>query len=137
MALEYAIDGYKSTGVLFLRDAEIGSTFYMSDAKIISVYGEKFKSAIASCEDFAIYFSSSEPYEIAVFKCLSRNDADEILKMCFERSDDKKVGLRFTGWEQASKAIIVSEYRNYVIFIFADSQLRSDGAYERIIEAIR
>ena len=44
----------------------------MSDARIIGAYGKRFKASIDSCEDFAIYFSASDPYEIAIFKCYSK-----------------------------------------------------------------
>ena len=136
-ALEYGIDGYRNSGVVFLADAEENSAFYMSELQKNNAYGEKFKPAIDACEDFAIYFSASSPYEIAIFKCYSKNDAEDILRMCYERSDDKKVGLRFTEWEEASKHIEVLAYKRFVFFIFTDSQSRNYGVYEEIISAMQ
>ncbi len=123
--------------MIFLGSADENSAFYMSDSQKISVYGEKFKSTIDSCEDFAIYFSASSPYEIAIFKCYSKNDAEDILRMCYERSDEKKVGLRFTEWEEASKFIEIVEHRKFVFFIFTDSQSRNYGVYEELLRLLQ
>lgn len=136
-SLEYGIDGYGNSGVLFLKNVDKDSVFFMSDARIIGAYGKRFKASIDSCEDFAIYFSASDPYEIAIFKCYSKNDAEDILRMCYERSDEKKIGLRFTEWEEQSKFIEIGEYKSFVFFVFTDSQSRNEAICEQIISSVK
>lgn len=127
LGLEYGIDGYRNNGYIYLKEAEEGESLFFSEKKKKTVYGERFLEILEDVEDFAIYFSASTPYEIAVFKSATRNLNDGLVRMCYERADQKKVGLRFTEWEVASKSITVSVYRTYVFFIFTDSAERNEG----------
>jgi hypothetical protein len=130
--LEYGISEYNNNGYIFLKNADEESTFYISPKDKVVMYGEKFQDDLTSTYDFAIYTSATSPYEIAIFECLSRNDADEILRMCYERADEIKVALRFTEWESRSSAIMVEVYKKYVIFSFTESQERNEGVIEAI-----
>ena len=125
-SLEYGIDGYKDNGSIFLKNAQEGESFFISDKLKKTTYGERFFEALERCEDYAVYVSASTPYEIAIFKCFSRNDTDDILRMCYERADELKVGLRFGKWDEASKNILICEYKNYVVFSFTDSAERNE-----------
>ena len=130
--LEYGIDSYSNNGYIFLKNADEESAFFMSEDVKTIMYGKRFKDALNETCDFAIYISAKVPYEIAIFECYSSNDADEILQMCYERADEIKVGLRYSEWENATKAIEAVIYRKYVIFAFADSQTRNSGIIEEI-----
>lgn len=130
--LEYGISEYNNNGYIFLKNADEESTFYISPKDKVVMYGEKFQDDLASTYDFAIYTSATSPYEIAIFECLSRNDADEILRMCYERADELKVGLRFSEWERASKGIEIQIYKKHTIFCFTDSQERNEGVIDEI-----
>ena len=88
-------------------------------------------------EDFAIYFSASAPYEIAVFKSDSRNLNSELIKMLYERADEKKIALRFTEWERGSRDIKISAYGKYVLFIFTDSNERNEGVEQEIYRMLK
>lgn len=134
--LEYGINGYANSGYIYLMDAEESSVLFISEKTRENMYGKRFLGVFSVLCDFAIYTSASSPYEIAVFKCYSKNDTDEILRMCYERADKLKVGLKYTEWESASKWISVSVYKKYIIFAFTDSAERSEGAAERIIKLI-
>ena len=134
--LEYGIDGYSDNGYIFLKCDDASSIFFMSERMKNIVYGEKFIPILDATKDFAIYISASSPYEVAVFECYSKNDANEILKMCYERVDELKVGLRFTEWERASKYISIYVYKRYVIFAFTDSYERNDGTINEIISLV-
>ena len=96
------------------------------------MYGEKFKNALDMTADFAIYVSASNRYEMAIFECYSKNDMDEILRMCYERADEIKVGLKFSEWENASRDISVEVYKKYVIFVFTESHDINEGVIEAI-----
>lgn len=134
--LDYGIDGYQNTGYVFLKSADKSSVFFLPDKTKYSMYGEKFDGALEATKDFAIYVSASNRYEIAIFECYSRNDTDEILKMCYERADEIKIGLRFTEWENISKTIEVQAYGKYVIFVFIESAQRSEETIEKIKECL-
>ena len=137
VGLDYGIDGYADNGYTFFKNADESSTFFMTENTKDSMYGMKFKSALDAACDFAIYVSASNPYEVAIFECYSKNDTDEILRMCYERADEKKIGLRFTEWETASKAIEITGYKNYVIFVFTDSGERNEEVSEEITALLR
>ena len=130
--LDYGIDGYINNGYIFLKNADESSVFFMSQKTKSLIYGQKFIDILDATYDFAIYVSSSRPYEIAIFECYSQNDADEILRMCYERADELKIGLRFTEWESESKSIELQVYKNYVIFCFTDSRERNVGTINEI-----
>ena len=130
--LDYGIDGYINNGYIFLKNADESSVFFMSQKTKSVIYGQKFIDILDATYDFAIYVSSSRPYEIAIFECYSQNDADEILRMCYERADELKIGLRFTEWESESKSIELQVYKNYVIFCFTDSRERNVGTINEI-----
>lgn len=133
VGLEYGINDYNDNGYVFLKSADNSSVFFMSEKTKSSMYGENFKSALEATADFAIYISASNCYELAIFECYSKNDIDEILRMCYERADEIKVALRFTEWEGRSSVITVEAYKKYVIFSFTESQERN----EDVIEAIK
>ena len=137
VGLEYGIDAYYDNGCLFLKTAEEGEVFFFTQKAKKTMYGEKFLNALDATEDFAIYVSASSPYEMAVFKCYSRNDVDGILRMCYERADALKVGLRFGKWERASKDVLITAHKKYVVFIFTDSSERNQAVYGEIIAALR
>ena len=132
VGLEYGINNYNDNGYVFLKSADNSSVFFMPEKTKSSMYGEKFKSALEVTADFAIYVSASNCYELAIFECYSKNDIDEILRMCYERADEIKVALRFTEWESRSSAIMVEVYKKYVIFSFTESQERNEGVIEAI-----
>ena len=123
---EYGIENYSDNGMLFLKNAEEGDIFFISDKIRERMYGERFIDALSKTEDFAIYVSASTPYEIAVFECYSRNDTENILRMCYERADELKVALRFGKWEKAAQGILIRGYKNYVVFLFTESQERNE-----------
>ena len=125
-SIEYGIEGYANNGMVFLKNADEGDAFYISEKIKKTMYGERFVEDLDKTEDFAIYVSASNPYEIAIFKCYSRNDTEDILQMCYERADEIKVALRFGKWEEATKGILIRGYKNYVVFLFTDSADRNE-----------
>lgn len=135
-SLDYGIDGYRDNGSIFLKSAEEGSAFFISEKTKKLIYGEGFFDYLEGCEDYAIYTAASNPYEIAIFKCFSRNDTNNILRMCYERADEIKVALRFGRWEGASKDILISECENYIIFLFTDSAQRNENVANGIAKMI-
>lgn len=137
IGLEYGIDSYFDSGYIFLKNDDKSSVFFMPLKTKETMYGQKFIDALEATKDFAIYVSSSSPYEMAIFECYSRNDTDILLQMCYERADVLKVGLRFSEWENASKLIDIQVYKNYVIFVFTDSESRNEGTIESIKALLR
>ena len=134
--LEYGIEGYSENGYIFLKSADESSAFFMTERTKRILYGERFSYELDAAKDFAIYISASSPYEVAVFECYSKNDANEILRMCYERTDEIKVGLRFSKWESQSKFIALQTYGRYVIFAFTDSYERNRETVDKIISLL-
>ena len=137
IAAEYGIDNYSENGYMFLKSADESSSFYMSEMQKRTLYSERFLTALNGVKDYACFLSSADPYEIAIFECYSRDETDEILKMCYERADVLKVGLRFTKWEEASKWINLFTYRKYVIFIFTESAELNDAIEDILIKSLK
>lgn len=134
--LEYGIEGYSENGYIFFKSAEKSSAFFMTEKTKNIMYGEKFCYELNAVKDFAIYISASSPYEVAVFECYSKNDANEILRMCYERTDEIKIGLKFSRWESQSKFIALQTHGRYVIFAFTDSYERNLGTVDKIISLL-
>jgi hypothetical protein len=137
VGLEYGINGYADNGYVFLKNVEKTSVFFMSEKTRSLMYGQKFDSVLEATKDFAIYVSASSPYEIAIFECYSKNDTDEILRMCYERADDKKIALRFGEFERASMEILVEVYKKYVIFVFTESSDQNEGTINEVKAFLR
>ena len=137
VGVEYGIENYRDNGYIYLKEADEDKIFFFSEKNKKTVYGERFLEIIDKTEDFAIYFSASTPYEIAVFKSASRNLNNELIKMFYERADEKKIGLRFTKWERASENIIISAYGKYVFFIFTDSEDRNEGVESELYRILK
>ena len=133
--LEYGIDKYSQNGYIFLKNADENSIFFMPKKTKDIMYSQKFESAIDSTKDFSIYVSASTPYEIAIFECYSRNDTDEILRMCYERADEKKIALRFREMERVE--IEIEVYKNYVIFVFTESSEKNVGTIDILKSLLR
>ena len=120
----------EKNGQIFLMDADEGQFEYFSDATKALMYGENsLKNYFPKIEDCAIYVSSHIPEEVAIFKCYSRSDVDEIVKMCLERADMIKVSLRGSSWQEKTEKIRVTVHRHFVVFSFTDD---SQGIERRI-----
>ena len=125
--VKYGIENYQDNGTVFLKYAEEGDVFFASEKIKETMYGKRFLEDLEKTEDFAVYVSASAPYEIAVFKCYSKNDTEDVLQMCYERADELKVALRFGQWEEASRGILIRIYGRYVLFLFTDSADRNES----------
>ena len=111
----------EKNGRVFLLGAQEGNLEYFSDDIKKLMYGENsLERYFSKIEDCAVYVSSHVPEEIAVFKCYSRSDTDEIAKMCLERADMIKVSLRGGAWRSKIEKIRVTIHRQYVVFSFTD-----------------
>ena len=111
----------RKNGQMFLLSAEEGQIEYFSAQNQVLMYGkEAAEHCFSKIEDCAIFTSSHTPEEIAVFKCYSASDTDEIAKMCLSRSDDIKIALRGSVWQEKSEKIRVTIYRRFVVFAFTD-----------------
>ena len=112
----------KLNGQVLLLSADEGSLEYFSEDIRAQMYGER---ALGLCfpkiEDCAVFTSAHIPEEIAVFKCYSYSDTDEVSKMCLERADEIKVALRGSVWAEKAEKIRVTIHRRFVVFSFTDN----------------
>ena len=112
----------KRNGQVFLLSAEEGSLEYFSEDIKAQMYGERaVELYFRLVEDCAVFSSAHIPEEIAVFKCYSASDTDDVAKMCLERADEIKVALRGSAWAEKTEKIRVTIHRRFVVFSFTDN----------------
>ena len=127
-------DNPEKNGSVFLLGADEGSLEYFSDETKRSMYGESsIERYFPKIEDCAVYASSHIPEEIAVFKCYSRSDTDEVAKMCLERADMIKVSLRGGAWKSKTEKIRVTIHRRYVVFSFTDDPQEIESRIKNMV----
>lgn len=125
------IDG---NGYLYYSSAEEGSDEYFSHELYSSMYGEDSKSRYFSkIEDFAVFISQRTAGELAVFKCYSRSDADDVANMCLVRADRIKVALRGSEYAEKSKNIKVGVYGDIVVFYFVEQPQKAENKLKGLI----
>ena len=109
------------SGTTYLSGAPEGSSSYFSTDTIVAMYGEAAPIEVFPLvEEYAIYLSQfAEPYEVAVFKCYSRSDADTVAKMCLERTEMLKVSLRDTTYSELAESAKVEIDGKLVIMVVA------------------
>lgn len=88
-------------GNIYIKGASEGENAYFSQSICESMYGERAFELLSLTEDFAIYMASvAAPYEIAVFKCYSASDAEELAAICMDRAQDLRILLSNTEWRE-------------------------------------
>ena len=108
-------------GQVFLLSADEGQIEYFPDQTKMLMYGENsLKNCFPKIEDCAIYVSAHILEEVAIFKCYSSSDTDEIVKMCLERADMIKVSMKGSSWQEKTEKIRVTVHRHFVVFSFTD-----------------
>ena len=118
-------------GILYHSDAERGDVGYLSGEAFDLLYGEgAAEHELSLVEDYALYLSSfATPFEVAVFRCYERSDADRLGAILLNRSDFLKVCLRECGlYEAYGESIHVTVTGRYALLIlspesFSDAEL--------------
>lgn len=88
-------------GEIYLKGAREGENAYFSQSLCESMYGSRAFELLPLTEDFAIYMSSAAaPYEIAVFKCYSATDAENLASVCVKRAETLRTLLSKTEWRE-------------------------------------
>lgn len=106
---------------------------YIGEELQRTLYGEKAEKYFSLIEDCAIFLSAREPAEIAVFKCYSASDTDEIARMCLERADAIKVSLRNSAWRDKIKGIRVIVDRRFVVLLFVEDTAKVEEKLRQMI----
>ena len=120
--LEVSGENFEDGGEVYFSDAYEGQIGYFSDTIKALMYGEDAaKNIFPLTESCAVFVSSREPSEIAVFKCYSASDTDEIERTLLERADEIKVMLHNTRWREKSEDISVIVHKKYVLLLFAEN----------------
>ncbi len=126
-------EAIENSGYLYDLSANEYEIGYFSPEERALLYGEYQADYFSKIEDCALFMSSRNPCEVAVFKCYSASDTEQIVKMCLERSDSIKVVLRFGEWEEKSKNIRISVCKRYVLFCFAENADSVESRFKRSI----
>ena len=126
-------EGVSDTGCIYTADADADTVGYLSAEVADTLYGENsYERYFTMIEDYAIFVSTREPQEIAVFKCYSRSDVDAVARMCLSRADEIEIALRKSEYANMSEGIRIDVYREFVIMYFTDAQRHISNELERI-----
>lgn len=112
--------GETPTGVWYRSGAERGQEDYISATDFDLLYGEGSAEEYGPfVREYSIYLSSfAEPFEVAVFRCYEKSDADRVGGMLLRRSDRLKVFLREIGrYETDRECICVTVVEEYAILV--------------------
>ena len=115
-----------SVGQIYRKGAEEGKDDYLSGNMIEVLYGARADAEYFSMlEDYAIYLSSfANAFEVAVFKCYSKSDADSISKLCFLRGDTIKSLISHEEGNENITVKVFSKDRYVCMYVGTDP----DGA---------
>ena len=125
-------------GNVYLMSANEGDVEYLSERVKNVLYGKKeVKEVFPMIKDYAIYVSSVEvPYEIAVFCCYSRSDADAVVKMCLGRADSLKAYMSHT-LEFEKISVRVMEKGRFVSMYVGSSAENAERAFVSSVKRAR
>ena len=120
--LEVSGESLEGNGIFYYSEALEGELGYFSKADQFLMYGkDNVEHNFPKIEACAMFVSSRVPSELAIFKCYSASDTDEIERMCLERADEIKVALYNTQWRDKTEGIRVIAYKRYVLFSFVEN----------------
>ena len=115
-------ESLEGNGIFYYSEALEGELGYFSKADQFLMYGkDNVEHNFPKIEECAVFVSSRAPSELAIFKCYSASDTDEIERMCLERADEIKVALYNTQWRDKTEGISIVVYKRYVIFSFVEN----------------
>lgn len=112
--------GETPAGALYRSGAERGQEDYLSASDFDLLYGEGSAEEYGPLvREYSLYLSSfAEPFEVAVFRCYEKSDADRVGGMLLRRSDRLKVFLREIGrYETEGECICVTVVEEYAILV--------------------
>lgn len=132
--LSYTEAGTRQNGQVFIMSAHEGSNEYFSKENKAILYGSNaVEHSFPKIEDCAIFISARFPEEIAVFKCYARSDIDDVVKMCVERSDELKVALRDSEWNEKAQKIKITAYGRYVLMLFTNEVEKQERIFRSVV----
>jgi len=124
----------EGNGYVFLHDSAENEIGYLSQENKILFYGEnRVKQTFDKIEDYAIFVSTHTVGELAVFKCYSASDTDEVARMCLERADEIKVMLRKSEWKEKSENIRVMVHKKFVVMSFTEYVEKVEKGFKKRI----
>ncbi|MBE6667999.1 MAG: hypothetical protein E7607_06810 [Ruminococcaceae bacterium] len=106
-------------GKIYRSHSEAGTDGYFTESMRKAMYGEDSERYFSLMEEYALFVSSGEPCEIAVFKCYSATDARSVEFMCMNRLQLLRVALNGTGFSSLCDGIRVIREGRYVVFVMA------------------
>lgn len=116
-------------GELYFEGALEGEEGFFSPSLMRDMYADQGVARMAGVEDFAIFVSAREPFEIAIFKCFSTDDVEAVTLLCLGRRDLIRVSLRNTRWSEQTSDIRVCSSGRYVLFAFCDNNKRAEEMF--------
>ena len=127
-------ESLEGNGIFYFSEALEGELGYFSKADQLLMYGkDNVEYNFDKIESCAVFLSSRAPSELAIFKCYSASDTDDVERMCLERADDIKVALYNTQWREKTEGISVIAYKHYVLFSFVENGVGVERRFKELI----
>lgn len=113
-------------GQTYLSLSEEGEKNYLSPDTAEALYGsDSLEEDFPLIEEYAIYIAASAPCEIAVFRCRSRSDTDDVAEMCLERADMLGTLMKGTALDELYGQISVTRHKKYVLMILCNAPVQA------------
>ena len=109
-------------GQIYRKDAPPGDGGYTDDELLSVLYGDGIlPPEFEVINDFSIRLSAfAEPYELAVFRCVSERDAYDVARMCLRRVQRLAISCRETEFADMADSAQVSIRGKYVLIAICD-----------------
>lgn len=123
-------------GQMYDSGAVAGEAGYAEDEMLAAMYGSgELPPEFESVNHFSIRLCGfALPYEFAVFRCVSADDAYEVAQMCLRRAHHLRVSCRETEFEKVADGALVSVMGKYVLMAVGED---AASAMEAGRQAIR
>ena len=117
-------------GQVYRMEAAPGEAEYAEDELLSVLYGNgSLPSEFEVINDFSIRLCGfAEPYELAVFRCVSTRDAYDVAQMCLRRADRIQISCRETPYSALVDNARVCILGKYVLMAICDDPLSAIAA---------
>ncbi len=120
-------------GTTYRKDASLGEDGHVDNELLSVLYGNgTLPPEFEFINDFAIHLSSfAEPYELAVFHCVSERDAYDVARMCLKRTQRLAISCRETEFTTLVDNAQVTIRGKYVLIAVCDDPQSAIEAGQR------
>ena len=117
-------------GQIYRMDAVPGEAEYADEELLAVLYGNGIlPPEFDVINDFTIRLCGfAEPYELAVFQCVSQRDAYDVAQMCLRRAERLQIRCRETEYAELANGAQVRIVGKYVLMAVCDDPIAAVDA---------